>query len=492
MKRSAAVLLHISSLPSPYGVGSLGEAAFRWVDWLESAGVRYWQVLPLHPPGLGGSPYQSESAFAGAQALIDLEALIKQRLLTETECAAEAWGSEPGRVDWQAVSTAKERLLRRAFSRADETQLARAEEFCRSQRWIEDYCLYLSIKALQNGAAFWDWPQGLANHDEQALAAFRAAHSDELRYHGFVQFLFDCQWRALQDYAAAHSVGLIGDLPIYVSEDSADVWANRRFFLLDGQGRPSRVAGVPPDAFTADGQRWGNPLYDWNAIIADDWRWWIERLRHTFSRFELVRIDHFRAFDAFWSIPAGSRTAKEGEWVPGPGIALFDTLRFVFGALPIIAEDLGILTDSVRALLSQSGFPGMKVLQFAFTPGYESDYLPHRHIENAVCYTGTHDNDTIRGWIDSLDAETLAYLRAYLAIPAGEELDGVIRAAWASPCRLAVTTAQDLLGLGGEARMNAPGTVGPQNWSWRMSPGALTQERAGWLRALGELYYRSL
>ena len=490
MRRSSAVLLHISSLPSPFGCGSLGEEAYRFADWLSEAGVGYWQVLPLNPPGLGGSPYQSESAFAGAPELIDLTALIAEGLLTREECGAASPAADGGRVDWAALSPARDRLLRLAFSRAPQARLEQARECCRMTPWLRDYALYRTIKTLQGGAPFWRWPQPLAEHRTEALDAVEQQHAGEVLYHAFVQALFAEQWAALRRYCAGRKIGLIGDLPIYVSDDSADVWANRRFFEVGEDGRPDRVAGVPPDAFTADGQRWGNPLYRWEAIIADDWRWWIERLRNAFSRFDLVRIDHFRAFDAFWAIPAEAKTAQEGEWVPGPGIAFFDTMRFVFGQLPIIAEDLGILTDSVRELLRRSGLPGMKVLQFAFTPGVESDYLPHRHIENAVCYTGTHDNDTIRGWLASLDGETLAYLREYLALPRGKEADGLIRAAWASPCCLAVTTAQDLIGLGGEARMNAPGTVGAQNWSWRMKPGALGPERAAWLRRLGTLYFR--
>lgn len=499
MKRSSAVLLHITSLPSPYGVGTFGKAARRFIDLLSRAGVGYWQLLPLGPTGFGNSPYQSVSTFAGNPYLIDLEALISEGLLTRKACAAPNWGDSPERVDFGALWQHRLPLLLTAFLAEQKRDPARMQkvlaDFSAEMPWLEDYAQYMSIKFSQNHRPFWQWPAPLRDRDPKALQAFAAQsqNAEEIAFWKWNQWRFFTQLRELKAYAAAHGVSLLGDLPIYVSADSADVWVHRKLFLLDPEtGAPNSVAGVPPDAFTADGQLWGNPLYNWQAIREDDWRWWIARIGAALQIYDLLRIDHFRGFESFWAVPVQAKTARDGHWMPGPGMQLFDTLRFVFGQdLPIIAEDLGVLTDEVRQLLHQTGLPGMKVLQFAFTKGYESDYLPHRHIENAICYTGTHDNDTLRGWLDALDAPTAAYCRDYLGLPSGDEVWGVIRAAWASPCRLAVTTAQDLLGLGSNARLNLPGSDRPQNWCWRMTgPALLPKAAVTRLRALGELYYR--
>lgn len=490
MKRSAGILLHISSLASPWGIGTMGDAAFRFVDFLHDAGIRFWQVLPLNPVGESRSPYQSESAFAGNPLLLDLEGLVSDGLLGRGEIASIHWGTDPRRVDYAAVSAGRNALLRRAFARATPAMLAQSQSFARRTAWLDDYALFAAIQNDRAGTPFWEWPQALALREEAALEAERKRLAPEISYQIFVQHLFDRQFSSLRDYAARRGVSLIGDLPIYVSEDSADVWANRGLFLLEENGRPALVAGVGPDAFSAEGQRWGNPLYRWEAVAADEWRWWIARLKDAFARFDLVRIDHFRGFESYWAIPATAASAREGEWRKGPGMMFFDTMRFVFGQLPLIAEDLGILTPQVHALREQAGLPGMKVLQFAFNPGAESDYLPHRHVRHAVCCTGTHDNDTLRGWLDSLDTASAAFCRAYLGAEPGGEMDALLRAAWGSACDLTVVPMQDVLGLGTEARMNTPGTVGAHNWSWRMAPDAPFAQAAARLRALGELYFR--
>lgn len=489
MQRMAAILCPLSALPSRYGMGTMGAEAFRFVDFLAAAGCG-WQLLPVNPTDFGNSPYQSVSTHAGNPHWIDLDALIAQRLLTAAECAAIDWGSDPTRIDYPKVAAGRERLLRLAYARLDGGKKQQLAAFTAATPWLAEVATFLAIREMQDGKPFWEWQPALSEKQPAAVAEFSFAHTAEIGYHAFCQWLFATQFSALRAYAKEKGVIMIGDLPIYVSADSADVWANRRCFQLDATGRPTRVAGVPPDAFSEEGQRWGNPLYDWNAIIADNWNWWIDRVRTVLARFDWVRLDHFRGFESFWSIAAEAPTAIEGRWEPGPGRALFDTLRFVFGELPFLAEDLGVLTPAVEQLLRDTGFPGMKVLQFAFTPHANSSYLPHHHISHAVCYTGTHDNETIAGWLKGCSAAERAFVNDYLDLPSDDAVWGIIRAAWRSPAFLAVTTVQDVLELPNTARCNAPGTVSAQNWSWRLSAGALTAVHAARLQTLGVLFDR--
>lgn len=489
-QRSSAVLLHITSLPSPYGIGTMGRAAFDFIDFLSAAKVKYWQMLPLNPTGAGNSPYQSESCFAGNPALIDLDLLCKKGLIKKNALKALSDGALKDRVDFASVLPEREHFLRKAFENAGTEAQKAAEEFARQNHWAKDYALYKAIKRSNGDKPFWLWPQALRERNQAALNAFEHENQSEVSFWLFVQHLFFEQFAALKGYAKQKGIGLIGDIPIYVSGDSSDVWANRRFFMLDSEGKAALVAGVPPDAFTDDGQLWGNPVYNWDAIIDDNWNWWIERIRYTFSMFDMARIDHFRGFDEFWAVEKDEKTAKNGRWIKGPGMQLFDTLKFVFGDLNIIAEDLGVLNDSVRELLRSTGFPGMKVMQFAFTKGFESDYLPHRQIENAVCYTGTHDNDTLAGWFKAMERADRDYCREYMRLNKGDEVWQVICETWKSPCFLAVTTAQDLLSLQSTARMNTPGTNNSENWSWRLKSGELDAKLAKRLRKINELYFR--
>lgn len=490
-QRSSAVLLHITSLPSPYGIGAMGRAAFDFIDFLSSAGVKFWQMLPLNPTGAGNSPYQSESCFAGSPALIDLDMLCANGLLKRSVLKGIAAGEKEDKVDFAAVLPERERLLRIAFDAAGENAYIEAEKFSQDNKWAKDYALYKAIKKANQDNPFWLWDKPLRDRETWALEEFQAKNRREVSFWLFVQHLFFRQFTAVKEYAVKKGVGLIGDIPIYVSGDSADVWANRGLFVLDEQGRAALVAGVPPDAFTDDGQLWGNPVYNWDAIRNDNWNWWIDRVRHTFSMFDMARIDHFRGFDEFWAVEKDEKTAKNGRWIKGPGMQLFDTLKFVLGDLPIIAEDLGILTDSVRALLHSTGFPGMKVMQFAFTKGFESDYLPHRQIENSVCYTGTHDNDTLAGWFKSMTKADRDYCSEYLRLQKGGEVWQVVAETWKSPAFLAVTTAQDLLALPTAARTNTPGTSNGDNWSWRLKKGELNAKLAKQLKKLNELYFRT-
>jgi 4-alpha-glucanotransferase len=490
MRRASGILLHISSLSSPWGIGTMGEEAFRFVDFLQAAGLRYWQMLPVGPVGPGNSPYQSPGAFAGNELLIDLDRLASDGLLSRDAIRAFGWGDRPEQTDYGAVRAARRILLGRAFEAAPAHLLRQVEDFGRRQGWMEDYCLYCAIRDERDGAPLWEWPAPLALRAPEALAEAKKRLAHGMAFHAFLQYLFFSQFFDLRRYAAERSVGLIGDMPIYVSPDGADVWANRALFELGEDARPLFVAGVGPDAFSPDGQRWGNPLYDWKAVGADGWRWWIERMRWALSMFDLVRIDHFRGLDSYWAIPAQAPTAREGVWRDGPGMEWVRALTGALGPLPVIAEDLGMLTPRVRALLAQTGFPGMKVLQFAFEPGMDSEYLPHRHVQNAVCYTGTHDNDTLRGWLDALDGAAAETCRGYLGVEKGGEAAGLLRAAFASVCDLTIVPMQDLLGLGSQARMNRPGSVGDHNWSWRMTPGAISDHLINTIRNLNKIYYR--
>ena len=487
--RSAGILFPVFSLPSPCGIGTFGRAACEWVDFLAQAGQRYWQVLPLGPTGYGNSPYQSFSAFAGNPYFIDLELLCEQGLLTREECGSAFWGKDEQRVDYHAVAAGRDTLLRRAFSRFED--LPALEQFRAAHAWARDYALFMAIKSRHSPASWQEGEQGVRVREPETIARLEAQLQGEINYQLFVQLIFHRQWAALRDYANQKGVGIIGDIPIYVAMDSADAWANRELFLLDEDGRPTHLAGTPPDAFSETGQLWGNPLYDWAAHEATGYRWWAGRMRASFSIYDVVRIDHFRGLESFYAIPAGSETALSGQWMKGPGMKLIARLNAEFAQGRIIAEDLGLLTDDVRALLKDSGYPGMSVLQFAFSPGEDSAYLPHNHRRQSVVYTGTHDNDTTRSWFSRQSPAEVKKAIEYLGADgsyAGRL--AFIRAAMSSVANLAIIPVADYLGLGEQARINTPATLGEFNWSWRMQAGATTDKLAQEIAGLTALYGR--
>ncbi len=489
--RASGVLMHLTSLPSPYGVGTMGQAAFDFADFLARGGQRYWQVLPMGPTGYGDSPYQSFSTFAGNPYLIDLDLLAGEGLLKPEEYQALDWGDDPSRVDYGLLYRRRFPVLRLAVGRL----LAKLPEdytifLATNGTWLPDYALFMALKETNGGEPWWQWPQPLRFREPAALAAVRQGLAGEIAFWQGLQYLFFHQWRALKEYANGRGVHFVGDLPIYVALDSADVWSRPEQFQLDDELLPVEVAGVPPDAFSADGQLWGNPLFDWDRMAGEGYGWWIERIRRQRGAYDLLRIDHFRGFEAYYAIPYGEETAHNGRWKPGPGMELFRAVEHALGRQPIIAEDLGFLTEGVHQLLRDTGFPGMKVLQFAFDSREESNYLPHTYPRNCVVYVGTHDNDTALGWLESCAPEDRKYAEEYLKLTGEEGLSwGLMRGAWASAADLAVVTAQDLLELGSEGRMNTPSTLG-ENWQWRALPGAFTPELAEKLRHETELYHR--
>jgi 4-alpha-glucanotransferase len=494
--RSSGILLHPTSLPSPWGIGDLGPVAYQFVDFLAAAGQSLWQILPLGPTGYGDSPYQCFSAIAGNPLLVSLDLLIERSLLSRAELdeAARAVSFNPDRVDYGAVLGFKLPLLRRAFARlksgAAPMLAAAFNDYKRANgSWLDDYALFMALKDAHHGAAWSSWAPELRSRQPAALAEARASSHEDVEAHQFLQFLFFDQWTPLKAYANRLGISIIGDAPIFVAYDSADVWANPGLFFLDPDGHPTVVAGVPPDYFSATGQRWGNPLYRWERMAEDGYAWWIARLRAAFAQVDILRLDHFRGFAAYWEVLASEATAMNGRWVKGPGAALFRRLEQALGSLPIIAEDLGLITPDVHALRAQFDFPGMIVLQFAFDGDPSNLYLPHAHAQNAVVYTGTHDNDTTVGWYSELNEGQRDIVRAYLGRDGNDISWDLIRAALMSVADLAVTPFQDLLRLGSDARMNTPGLLG-QNWAWRFRPQALNEQVAGGMRFLTTLYDR--
>ncbi|HUG15367.1 MAG TPA: 4-alpha-glucanotransferase [Thermomicrobiales bacterium] len=490
--RYSGVLAHPTSLPGPHGIGDLGAEARRFIDWLARAGQQRWQILPLGPTGFGDSPYASYSAFAGNPLLISLGNLVEERLLEESDI--QPAGFPDDLVDFDAVTAFKLPLLARAAERFHAGQAGQLRDEYRRFRdaqaaWLDDYTLFRALKAEQDGALWSAWPRPLALRDPDALRAARDRLKHDIDTQCFMQFAFFRQWGALRRYANERGVRVLGDIPIFVALDSADVWANSAQFQLDERGRPTSVAGVPPDYFSATGQLWGNPLYDWDAMRADGYRWWIERFRAVYSLVDIARIDHFRGFEDYWSVPAGEETAIRGSWKPGPGRALFDAVWEALGDLPVVAEDLGMMTKDVDDLRESLGFPGMSVLQFAFGSGSDNLYLPHNLARNTVVYTGTHDNDTTVGWFDSADDNTRDHARRYLGVDGADVAWDLIQTVLASVAETAIVPLQDLLRLGTQARMNLPGRA-TGNWGWRMQPGALTDEMAERLAGLLVLYGR--
>ncbi len=492
--RTSGLLLHPTSLPSPFGIGDLGEAAYRFVDFLRDCDQSLWQILPLGPTGFGDSPYQSFSAFAGNALMISLELLRVDGLLSSDDLAT-APAFSPHVVDFDTVRSFHWDMLRRGHrawsEQAPEALQKRYHAYCAAQAdWLDDYALFVAIKQEQDGAGWTSWPEPLADRDPVALTAAARRLADEIDLQRWTQYVFDHQWGALKRYANQQGVRILGDLPIFVAHDSADVWAQREQFHLDAAGDPTVVAGVPPDYFSATGQLWGNPLYDWQAMAADGYRWWIARLRTALTQADLVRLDHFRGFEAFWEIPGDAETAVSGHWVEGPGLPFFEAVRAELGELPLVAEDLGLITPEVHRLREALGIPGMVVLHFAFGSGPDNPYLPHNLQPDCVFYTGTHDNDTSCGWFDSAGEEVQHHVRCYLGCDGNDIAWDLIRAALRSVAGTVVLPVQDLLSLGSSGRMNTPARE-QGNWSWRFREGALEESVAGRLRELTRLFGRA-
>lgn len=489
--RRAGILLPIFSLPSPYGIGTMGRAARDFVDFLARAGQSCWQLLPVGPTSYGDSPYQSFSSFAGNPYFIDLDDLAAEGLLQPEEYQGLNWGGNAGDIDYGLLYQTRYPVLRRACARLLANAPADYAEFVSANGWLEDYALFMALKDRHGGRPWLEWPEPLRRREEEALRAARTELAEDVAFWEAVQYLFYHQWDALKALANSRGISIIGDLPIYVPLDSADIWAEPGQFQLDETLTPTEVAGCPPDGFAPDGQLWGNPLFDWEKMRGDNYRWWMRRIEFQFRIFDTLRIDHFRGLDEYYAIPWGDTTARRGCWRPGPGKDFFRALRETLGERNIIAEDLGFMTDTVRELLAYSGYPGMKVLQFAF---YNCDHtngdLPHNYPKHCVAYAGTHDNDTVMAWLDSLSAEELAYARRYMRLSEAEGLHwGIIRTVWASPADLAVMQMQDILGLGTESRTNFPSTLG-RNWRWRLLPGQLTDSLADELHRDMEAYCR--
>lgn len=492
-QRSAGVLVHPTSLPGPFGIGDLGPAAYAWVDSLIRARQKWWQILPLGPTGFGDSPYQSFSAFAGNPYLISPQVLVQEGLLRQEDIDGVFF--PPGRVDFWPIIQFKIRLLNRAsdnFQAGWAPQLrGEFETFLDQQKsWLDDYALFMAIKDAEGGRTWQEWPDEWRVRDAEALERTREELAQSITRHQFRQFLFFRQWNFLKKYANERGVRLIGDAPIFVAGDSADVWANPQFFLLNEDRRPRFVAGVPPDYFSATGQLWGNPLYDWPALKATGYAWWIARVKATLAQVDLVRLDHFRGFEAYWEIPAGMPTAEKGRWVPGPGGDLFQTLLRELGQLPFIAEDLGIITPEVEKLREMFHLPGMRVLQFAFGGATEHRFLPHNYDHNTVVYTGTHDNDTTVGWYAAITERERDHVRRYCGRDGTDIAGDLIRLAWASVADYALAPLQDVLAMGTESRMNLPGQSAG-NWSWRFTEEDLTPAVLDRLAQVTELYGRS-
>ena len=483
--------MHISSLPSPYGIGTLGKAAYDFADFLHRAGQRYWQILPIGPTSYGDSPYQSFSTCAGNPYFIDLDLLEQDGLLTREEIDAVDWGTDAGRVDYGFQYSVRFDLLYNAYLRGRDRDADALREFCDANPWVEEYALYMALKRSNSMQSWEHWPEEIRLRRPGAADTYATVLAEDTNFFIYLQFLFFRQWNRLRDYVHGLGIRIIGDLPIYVPYDSCDVWANPRLFQLDEGGLPTGVAGVPPDYFSEDGQLWGNPLYNWDAMRADGYRWWMQRIAAAGRLFDVIRIDHFRGLESYWSVPYGDVNARRGHWVKGPGQDFIDAVHRSFPELHLIAEDLGFLTPEVIELQRNSGYPGMKVLEFAFDPREPSNYLPHRYTTNCICYSGTHDNETLVQWLDGASPETVQYVQEYLGLRDRSEcVKGILRAGMASVADVFIAQLQDYLELGAEARMNEPGTLSTKNWSWRVDASLLTDELADRIARMVKLYER--
>ena len=494
-ERSSGILFHPTSLPGKYGIGTLGKEAYAFIDFLKKSRQKLWQIFPLGPTGYGDSPYQSFSSFAGNPYLIDFDLLIEAHLLSEEDLRDVFFGDNEEYIDYGAIYNQKYPLLRKAyenFKSSDNHEMREnLEHFKRENAsWLNDYSLYISLKNHFNGLPWNEWAHDIKNREHGAMEHYKNELADDIEYHNFIQFLFFKQWGDVKRYANENGIKIIGDIPIFVAADSSDAWANPEIFLFDEERKPVKVAGVPPDYFSATGQLWGNPLYNWQKLKETNYSWWVERVRANLSTCDIIRIVHFRGFEAYWAVPYGDDTAINGQWEPGPGIDLFNAIKSQLGELPIIAEDLGLMTQGVIDLREATGFPGMKILGFAFDSGEENDYLPHTYTKNCVVYTGTHDNDTLIGWFQKAKEEDRQFARDYLNSRSDDEIHwDAIRGAWSSVANMAISPVQDFLGLGSEARINTPG-VAAGNWQWRLRHGVLTDELAERIAKLTRVYSR--
>lgn len=491
--RRNGMLLPIASLPSPYGIGGFSKEAYEFIDLLEETGQKLWQILPLGPTSYGDSPYQSFSTFAGNPYFIDLDTLAEKGWLTKEACEASDYGDNESYIDYGRIYNSRFVLLKQAFLNSDILSDEKFTEFCKAnQHWLPDYALYMALKNQNDGKSWIEWEEEIRLRKPEAVEYYKKELEEECNFYEFLQYEFHEQWTKVKEYAHEKGIQIVGDVPIYVAFDSADTWANPELFQLDEKNLPLGVAGCPPDAFSATGQLWGNPLYNWAYHKKTGYDWWLKRIAYCFDLYDIVRIDHFRGFDEYYSIPYGDETAVNGHWEKGPGMDLFNTVKEKLGELDIIAEDLGFLTESVFQLLKDSGYPGMKVLQFAFDPSEDSDYLTYKYQRNCVVYTGTHDNDTTAGWFEKLsdgDREiALRYMNSFYT-PKEEQHWDLIALAMRSTADTCIIPVQDFLGLGSEARINMPSTLG-DNWKWRMTKGAFSEELKEKIRRMTKLYGR--
>ena len=492
MERSSGILLPISALPSPYGIGSLGQAAYDFVDFLVKAEQKWWQILPIGPTGHGNSPYQSFSAFAGNPYFIDLDMLCREGLLLPEELHAVDWGSDPARVDYGKIYENRFLLLEKARQRGWMKYAKEIEGFVEENKgWLPDYALFMALKRHFGMKPWMEWEYDIRLRQEDAMEKYHRELAEDIQLFLFIQYLFYKQWNALRAYAREQGIGIIGDIPIYVAMDSADVWAEPQWFQLDERNIPGEVSGVPPDAFSESGQLWGNPLYDWDAMKQDGYGWWIRRIDGASRLYDVIRIDHFRGLESYWAVPYGAADARKGRWRKGPGMDLITVLKNWFPQVSFIAEDLGYLTPEVQQLLQDSGFPGMKVLEFAFDSRECNDYLPHTYTPHCVCYVGTHDNEPVMAWKDAADPADIAMAKNYLGLHEAEGFYwGLLRGGMGSVACLFVAQMQDFLGLGEESRMNTPGQA-EGNWQWRLREGEITEELTLKIAEMTRLYGRS-
>lgn len=492
LQRGAGLLLPISSLPSPYGIGTLGDEAYKFVDFLVDAGQSYWQVLPVGPTSYGDSPYQSFSAFAGNPYFIDLDYLVEEGLITKKDIKQYSWVSNVEYVEYAMIYQSRFKVLRTAFENSDHIGTEEYNVFLEDNKyWLDDYSLYMAVKFHFDNVEWQQWDEDIKLRKPEALEKYREELKDDIEFWKFCQFKFFEQWNDLRTYANESGIKMIGDIPIYVAMDSADVWAHKELFELDEDVKPINVAGVPPDAFSEDGQLWGNPLYNWTKMEEEDFSWWKERMRSNAGLYDYIRIDHFIGVVNYYSIAADCKNAKKGEWRKGPGKKLTDAIDSAIGDnASIIAEDLGIVSQPVKDLLKETGYPGMKIIEFAFDGGPDNDHLPHNYNPNSLVYGGTHDNETVAGYFSSKTKKELKYAMEYLGVSNKEDIpDAVLRTAYASVAAMAIFQVQDILGLGNEARMNTPSTLG-DNWKWRMTKGCLKKQHAKKLYKLAEFYAR--